>query len=138
YSFGNRRNIRLMSVSFSGECIRNMHFNNRSSNGFNCISNTYGSVCISACIQDNSVIRKSGFLNFIDDFSFYITLKIVNFNILKFALKSLQEIFKSLTSVYFRFSFAKQIQVGSVNDDDFHGLAYMLTKVLFFTKNKNS
>jgi hypothetical protein len=54
------RDIGLVSETFAGVGVRNVHFNNRSCNGFN---STYpdGGVCIRTGIENNAIVPKTKF-----------------------------------------------------------------------------
>jgi len=114
------RNERLVPEIFPGKCVRNVDFNDRSGNCFYRIANSNGSVCVSRGIQDNSCIRKSRQLDFVNNFAFNIALEIIEIELRKFLLKDLKIRFKRLVSVNFGFAFAQKIQVWPVDDHDFH------------------
>ena len=55
-------NKRFVSKFLPGVNVGNMNFHHRRFNGFYSISNSHGSMCISRCIQDDSIKREIGFL----------------------------------------------------------------------------
>jgi hypothetical protein len=55
------RDIGLVSETFAGVGVRNVHFNNRSCNGFNSITYPDGGVCIRTGIENNAIVPKTKF-----------------------------------------------------------------------------
>jgi len=60
--------------------VGQMYFDDRRRNTFYGIMNRKGSMRISACIQDNSIAGKTGFMEFVNELAFRIRLKIIDFN----------------------------------------------------------
>ena len=56
--------------------VGNVNLNNRSFHRFYRVPYSYGSVGISRCIQDDTIILKAHFLDFVDELSLHIGLKI--------------------------------------------------------------
>src|SRR5690554_3360593 len=95
-SFAIRRNIRMMPNTFPGRSIAYVYLDNRCFYRPNGISNRNGSVRICTSIQYDSVIFKPCLMQMIDDFPFYIRLKIREFYSWKLILQINQIIFKTL------------------------------------------
>jgi len=75
-SFAFRCYQRNMTVFFPCKNIGNVHFNHRAFYSSYSICNSHRSMCVATGIQNNSVITEAYFMQFINDFSFHIVLKI--------------------------------------------------------------
>lgn len=59
-------------------------------------------------------------MKLVNDLSFYIRLKVFQFNLLEPGLQVLKIILKGFTAINGRFSFSQQIQIRAIDNDYFH------------------
>ncbi len=100
--------------------VGNMHFHHRRFDGSNSITNGDRSVSVTTGIQDDTIIIKADPLQFVDQFSFHIALKIAGLNIGVFLFKGIQKLLKGHIAIDIGFSFAEQVEIGAVDNGDFH------------------
>ncbi len=117
-------NDTVVAKFFAGIHIGDVHLHHGYLNGANGIVNGNGGVCISAGIENNPITGKTNFMQFVHQFTFDVALVIVKVNCGETFDKGLKEYFKRLCSVNFRFTFAQQIEVRSVDDLDFHASGF--------------
>ena len=86
-----------------------MYFNNRGSYSSDRIADGNRSMRVAAGVKNNTVITESYPLNFVDQFSFYITLKIRDLLGSVFILKVFKKCFKGFVTVDIYFTFTKKI-----------------------------
>src|SRR5690606_9332767 len=120
HPFSIRGNIGLVPEGFPAEGVGYMYFHDRDGYPLYGISYTNGSMGIGSCIENNTVITKPCFMEFINDLPFYIGLIIIQLNIRKFAAKFSQKIFKGFGAVYFGLPLSEKVKVGPVDDNEFH------------------
>lgn len=96
-----------------------MNFQDRGGHSCDGIRNGYRCMCISSGIDEYGIKVKSNFMDFIDDFSFNIALKIIELQTRKLGFQCLKIIFKRSTAINFRFSFSQEIEIWAVEDEDF-------------------
>ena len=92
-----------MSEFFPLVNIGNMNLERRCGDSGNRIRNCHRSMRIASRIEQNGIKSKSNLMDFIDQFSFHITLEIMEFDLGKAFLKIFKEVFESFASVDFRF-----------------------------------
>jgi hypothetical protein len=78
-------------------------------------------MCIGSGVQNDPITRKTGLLNFIDQFTFNIALKIFKFYVWKLLLKGRNKSFKSNLAIGFRLPLSGEVKIGTIDDADFHG-----------------
>ena len=76
-----------MAETFALMDIGNVHFHHWRFYGGNGICNRNGSVRVSTGVQNNSVKIKANFLDFIDQFAFFVALKVAEFDLRKTLLQ---------------------------------------------------
>src|SRR5687768_1998138 len=101
--------MRQLSKIFPCMYVGDMHFHNRCFNSSNSIANSYGSMCITTGIQNDTIMIKPNSLQFIDKFAFYIALIIVECYLWIGSFQFFKKIIKRLIAVNTGFSFAKKI-----------------------------
>ncbi len=110
----------MMAECFPRMDVGNMHFYNGSCDCTNGIGNRHRSVGIRPGIDDDAVKRKTYLVDFINELPFVVALKIMQVHIVKGGYQNFKIILKSLSPVHFRFAYAKEIEVGSVEDEELH------------------
>jgi len=112
--------MREMPELFPGKRIGNMHFYHRCFYGFDGIANSYGGVGIGRGIKDDAVIRESHFLYLVNEFPFYVGLKIGELYLLELHLQAGKIVFKGDIPVNVLLPLPQQVQVRPVDDHDLH------------------
>jgi hypothetical protein len=105
---------------FTGMHIGNMHFHNTGFYGGDGIAQSDRRMGVPAGVDYNAVVIEPNALHFIDQFAFNVALKITEMNMRKFLLQFRQVFFKRHIAVNVGFAPAEQVQVGSVDDGNFH------------------
>lgn len=105
---------------FPGMDIRNMHFDHRSRDRRNGISDGDGRVRIPARIHDDPVTGEALPLQGIDQFAFDIALEIGERDRRKSRLQGLQMIFEGFAAVNAGFTLAQEVEIRTVDDGDMH------------------
>jgi len=97
-----------------------MHFDHRSRDRRNGISDGDGRVRVSARIHDDPVAGESLPLQGIDQFPFNIALEIGERDRRKSRVEGLQVIFEGFAAVNARFTLAQEVEIRTVDDGDMH------------------
>ncbi len=100
--------------------IGDMHFHHRRFDGSNRITDGNRCMGVAAGIQNDTIMIKPHPLQFVDQFTFYIALKIADRYIGVFLPEGIEVLLKRHIAVDIGFSFAEQIEIGAVDDGDFH------------------
>ena len=112
-----------MAELLTGMNIGYMNFNYRRGYGADSVLQSNGSVCISPCVQYDTIHIESGLLNNIYDFPFNIRLEIAQFHIGIFFTKFSQILFKCNASIYRRFTLAEGVEILEVSLTDLQRFA---------------
>ena len=106
--------------------IGNMHLNHRRCHRTNSILQSYGSMCIRTCIQNDAIHIKSYPLYAVYHFTLNIRLKIADLHVNVSFAKISQVIFKCNASVNGRLTLTQQINIRAINN------LYLHRAILFF------
>src|SRR3569832_416243 len=101
--------------------IGDKHFNNGSFYSGHCIADGNRSMCIARGVQYDPIMILCDPLQFIDDLSFHVALEIADLSIRETLFKLIQEFVEGHNAIDIRFSCAKQVKIGAVDDRDLHG-----------------
>lgn len=97
-----------------------MHLDRRRRHGSHRIGYRHRCVCVTASVQHNAVVRKTHALYLVDDFALDIRLKIVENNRGKALPQTIEADIETDHAVDFGFAPPKQIEVGTVDNRNFH------------------
>ncbi len=100
--------------------IGNVNFNYGRTNRRNCIVNSNRRVSVSAGVQYNAVGVEARIVEFVNDLTFNIGLKVLNLIRRKASAQFLKKGIKRLIAVDAGLPCAKQVQIGAVNDLNVH------------------
>jgi hypothetical protein len=120
----------IMPEGFPVCNVGDVYFNHRSLHGLYGIADPHGGMGIGGGIQNDTVIGKACLLDFIDQFPLNIRLKIIELYSTEVMLQLSEVVLKGLVTVQFRLTFSKEVQIGPVDDDKFHGskLGWLVTR----------
>lgn len=119
--------MRQFPELFPAENIGDVYFYYRTGYRSYSIADGHRGMGVAAGIEDNTINRKTYALYFINQFTFHIALKIAQFMRRIPLLQGCEIGIKVLATVDVNLTFSKKIQVGPVDDRDFH-----LTNVMTF------
>src|SRR5690242_320928 len=85
--------------------IRDMYFHDRCFDGCYCIPDRHRSMRIPAWVKDDTIMIETDSLQFVDQFSFYVALKIIYRNAGIFLFQRIEELLESSIAIDIRFSF---------------------------------
>ncbi len=97
-----------------------MHFHHRRGNRCDGVCQRDRSVCVSAGIQDNTIVGEAGFVQFVYQVALVIALEIMQRDSRKFILQVHKKRFEALIAINGGFAFAQKIQIWTIYDDEFH------------------
>lgn len=100
--------------------IGNMNLKNRRTYPRHRIRNCHGGMRVASCIEQDPLVGKAHLMNFVNNLSLNIALKIIQLNLRKLLSERIQIRFKRLATVHFRFPLSQKIEIGTVNDLNFH------------------
>ena len=75
---------------------------------------------IASRIQNDAIYKKAYLLNFVDQLTLHVTLKVGKLDFRKLRLKLNEIAFKGFTTVYFWLSLAKQVEIRAIDHLNFH------------------
>jgi len=104
--------------------ITDMHFDHRRLYSGNSIPDGHGCMRVTARVKDNPITGKPCPLQFVDQFPFYIALKITEDYSGIFPLQTGIILLKSIAAIHFGFPGSQQVQIRAVDDGYLHGIAY--------------
>lgn len=108
----------MVTIFLAGEDVADMHFHHGSGNSGYGIVDGHGSVAVAAGIEDDSIIRKADLLNLVDQFAFDIALIVINLQVGERLAELGEVVLKGLRAVDIGFANAKEVEVGTVDDDN--------------------
>src|SRR5208282_5604578 len=116
------RNRRMMPERFAPIHVRQMHLDHWNTHGLDGVANRNAGVRVCARIDQEYVALAARLLNSIDDPAFAVRLKRLNphFKLASQVLEFLVDIGQAGSAVDFRFAFAEEIQVGSMDHQHGH------------------
>lgn len=107
--------VRHVAEIFAGEDIADVNLDHRCADGRNGIGDGHGGVRVGASVEHDAVVSKTEFMQFVDQLSFHIALKITQGNCRKFLAKCLEVAFERLVTIDVFFTASQQVQVGAVD-----------------------
>src|SRR6185312_9091744 len=96
--------------------IGDMHLDHRSLNSCNGIGNSHRSMGVSAGVHNDTVDRKTYFMQFIDNFALHIALIIVESDVWVAFAELFKIAFKTCVAVDRFLANAKEVQIGAVDN----------------------
>lgn len=114
-----------MTELFPFVYITYMHFDYGGLYTCDGIRQGYRGVRIGPCIEQYTIEGKAYLMKFIYQFTLHIVLIIVEIQLGELTSQFLKILLKCLTSINLRFSFAEKIQIGAIDDNDFHFLVVL-------------
>ena len=112
----------MSTVGLSFRNVGNMNLNDGNTDGADAVGDGDGGVGIGSRIHHYATIEAVSLLQFVDDDAFVVGLEIGNLVLWKATAQPGQKVLKRDVSVDFGFAFAQEVQVGAVENEDFHAL----------------
>ena len=112
----------MSTVGLSFRNVGNMNLNDGNADGADAVGDGDGGVGIGSRIHHYATIEAVSLLQFVDDDAFVVGLEIGNLVLWKTTAQLGQKVLKRDVSVDFGFAFAQEVQVGTVENEDFHAL----------------
>jgi hypothetical protein len=109
-----------VSELFSGVNVANVDLQERDGNSCESIAKSHACVCETARVDDDELGLATGVVDSVDDGTFMVGLKVLDFDSQVFALRfgGSHDIGKRGAAVHLRLSCAQEVEVGAVNEED--------------------
>ena len=104
--------------------VGDVHLNHGDADGADAVGEGDGSMGIASRIHHHGIILTVSFLQLVNQDAFMVGLEIGDFVLRKTLAKLRQIVFKGKSAVDFRLTFAEKVKVGTVENEDFHDIAY--------------
>jgi len=111
-----------MPVGFSFVDIGDVNFDDGRLYGRNSIGNGQRRVGVGTGIEDDTVVAEAHFMQFVYDCPFVVALKVVNMKAGEAASEVEEKILKAVIAIDFGLPLAEEVEVGAIDDDDFHSV----------------
>ena len=107
----------MVTKRFTLVDIRDVYFHDRRVDGADAVVQGYTGVRIGTGVQHDAVLTEAHLLNLVNQFSLYVALEVVQFDVSKTRLQHWQIVVERLAAVDTRFADAQQIQVWAIQDE---------------------
>lgn len=121
---------RMPTVRLALADVGNVYFHDRYANGTDAVGQGDGSVGIGSWIHHHGIVLSVSLLQLVDEATFVVRLVIGKFMLWKFCFQLQQVFLKRNMAIDFWLTFAEHVQVGTVDDEDFH-LWNFFAKIVF-------
>ena len=112
----------MSTVGLSFRNVGNMNLNDGNTYGADAVGDSDRGVSVGSRIHHYATIKTVSLLQFVNDDAFVVGLEIGNLVLWKTTAQLGQKVLKRDVSVDFGFAFAQEVQVGAVENEDFHAL----------------
>lgn len=117
----------MMAELLSLMHVADMHFDYRSLHSLDCIVNSYGSVGICTCIENDTIhLAESDLMDLIDYSTLVVALVVINLDILMGIAQLPKILFKRSRSIDTWFTFAQKIEIWSIDDQNSHNILVLV------------
>ena len=110
----------MTSVSLTFGDVGNMNLNHGNANGADAVGKGDGGVCVGTRVHHHSIVSAIGLLQLVDEIPLVIRLEISKLVMRILVAELPQIVLKSELPINLRLSFAKQIEVGTVDNQNVH------------------
>lgn len=119
----------MMAIRLAFCDVGNVDLDDRDANGADAIGQGDGGVGIASGVHHHGVELTVGLLQLIDQHAFVVGLEIDNFMLCETLTELRQIVFEGDITIDFRLALAEKIEVGTVEDEDFHGIVVLVCHV---------
>ena len=127
-AFANRSEQGDVAELFAGEDAGDVDLDDRHTDGFYGIGDRYRSVGVSSGIEGDPVVCPVGSVQGIDDFALHVRLEIGDLDLRKTGTEFAEVGVEIAVAVNGRFALAQKVEVGTVDNQYFHGRIIVLSR----------
>lgn len=100
--------------------VRNMYLDDRGLDSTDAVVQCHGGMGVGTGVQHDTVHAETGVLHLVDEQTFHIALEIVDFHVGIAFAQLWQVVFERRAAIDARFTFAQQIEVRTIDNENFH------------------
>ena len=119
----------MLAIRFPFCDVGDMHLNDGDADGADAVGQGDGGVGVASGVHHHGVVLSVSLLQFVDQQAFVVGLEIGDFVLWKTFAELGQVIVKGNVTIDFGLAFAEEVEVGAVEDEDFHSFVALVCHV---------